>query len=114
MPTLKIQTNVPVADGGRASLIHQISAAVSQMLGKPEAYVMVILEDGRDMLFAGSTDPAAYLELKSLALPEDQTARLCESLCDLVERLLGVPPSRTYIELTSPPRHMFGWDRSTF
>lgn len=114
MPTLKILTNVRVADGDRADLMSQASAAVSQMLSKPETYVMVILEDGRDMLFAGSGDPAAYLELKSLALPEDQTARLSESLCDLVEHLLGVPPSRVYIELASPPRHMFGWDRSTF
>ena len=29
---------------------------VADLLGKPESYVMVILESGRDLLFAGTPD----------------------------------------------------------
>lgn len=84
------------------------------MLGKPENYVMVILQTNPAMLFAGSDEPLAYLELKSLGLPEDKTADFSSRLCTLVSELLGVAPERTYIEFSSPARHCWGWNHSTF
>ncbi len=84
------------------------------MLRKPESYVMVILEDGRDLIFGGSTDPAAYLELKSLGLPETETPAYSATLCGLLQETLGIPPARVYIEFAAPPRHLFGWDGGTF
>jgi phenylpyruvate tautomerase PptA (4-oxalocrotonate tautomerase family) len=74
MPTLRILTNAQVFPEDRPGLLAQASRTVAEMLGKPESYVMVILEDGRDMLFAGTRAPAAYLELKSLGLAETRTA----------------------------------------
>jgi hypothetical protein len=66
------------------------------------------------MCFAGDTAPCAYLELKSLGLPEQRTAELSAALCGFVEEHLGVPKSRVYIEFASPPRHLFGFDGRTF
>ncbi len=53
MPTLRIQTNAQVPAEGRAGLLARASRTVAEMLDKPESYVMVLLEDGRDLLFAG-------------------------------------------------------------
>lgn len=114
MPTLRILTNVTVPAEQRAALLTGASRATAEMLRKPESYVMVILEDGRDMVFAGTPDPAAYLELKSLGLPEDQTARYSRTLCNLLEEALGIPAERVYIEFAAPPRHLFGWNGGTF
>lgn len=66
------------------------------------------------MSFGADTAPCAYLELKSLGLPEARTAELSAALCTLVEAQLGVPKARVYIEFASPPRHMFGFDGRTF
>jgi len=114
MPTLRILTNVPVPTEDRPVLLAQASRAVAEMLGKPESYVMVILEDGRDMLFAGTPAPAAYLELKSLGLPEAKAADYSRALCDLLAAALEIPPARVYIEFAAPPAHLFGWNGATF
>jgi phenylpyruvate tautomerase PptA (4-oxalocrotonate tautomerase family) len=114
MPTLRILTNAQVATDDRVGLLTQCSRSVAKLLGKPESYVMVILEDGRDLMFAGTTEPAAYLELKSLGLPEDRTADYSRVLCDLLAERLAIPAGRVYIEFAAPPRHLFGWNGGTF
>jgi phenylpyruvate tautomerase PptA (4-oxalocrotonate tautomerase family) len=114
MPTLKIQTNVEIPAERRKVILEAASSTIAEQLGKPESYVMVILETNRDMLFAADDAPLAYLELKSLGLPENDTPALSSALCGFMERHFGVPAGRTYIELASPPRHLFGWNGKTF
>ncbi len=114
MPTLKIQTNAPIAPAAAQALIQRASTEVAALLGKPERYVMVIIEPVIAMSFAGDTAPAAYLELKSLGLDEGRTPQLSAALCTLIEVSLGVPQDRIYIEFSAPPRHMFGFDGRTF
>jgi phenylpyruvate tautomerase PptA (4-oxalocrotonate tautomerase family) len=114
MPTLIIKTNAEIPTDRRKVVLEAVSAAVAEQLGKPESYVMVVLETDRDLLFGADDSPAAYLELKSLGLPEDRTAALSEGLCALLDRHFGIPPRRVYIEFASPPRHLFGWNGGTF
>ncbi len=114
MPTLRILTNVSVPAADRPGLLAQASRTVAELLDKPESYVMVVLEDGRDLIFAGSPAPAAYLELKSLGLPEVQTAKYSRALCDLLAGTLGITADRVYIEFAAPPARMFGWNGGTF
>jgi phenylpyruvate tautomerase len=114
MPTLRILTNIEVPAADRGALLARASRTVAELLGKPESYVMVILEDGRDLIFGGSAAPAAYLELKSLGLPELKTAGYSRILCDLLAAALEIPAERVYIEFAAPPRHLFGWNGGTF
>jgi phenylpyruvate tautomerase len=114
MPTLRILTNVQIPVDDRPGLLAEASNAVAAMLGKPESYVMVILEDGRDMLFAGTSAPAAYLELKSLGLAETKAASYSRTLCNLLAAALGIPAERVYIEFAAPPARLFGWNGGTF
>ena len=114
MPVLKIQTNMAVANTDRESLLKAASSYVSDILGKPERYVMIILEDDTPMSFAASTDPACYLELKSIGLPEENTPELSASLCELVNQQLGVHKERVFIEFTPTKRHLFAWNGDTF
>ena len=112
MPVLQITTNVTADD--TAALAQQASSLTADMLGKPESYVMVSISSDAKLIFAGSHEPCAYLMLKSLGLPENETRGYSEKLCSFIEQQLGVPPARTYIEFVSPERHMFGWDKRTF
>ena len=112
MPVLQITTNATIND--TADLAKQASALVAEMLGKPESYVMVQINDNAGLIFAGSDDPCALLVLKSLGLHESKTPSYSEQLCDFIEQQFGVPPGRTYIEFASPERHMFGWNSGTF
>lgn len=114
MPFLRIQTNVTVAKGDSAPFIAEASKLVAAELGKPERYVMVVLEDARPMLFAGTDAPLAYLELKSIGLPQAGTAALSAALCGLLERGLKVPKDRVYIEFAAAQGPWWGWNGATF
>ena len=114
MPLLKIQTNKAIDDSTAETLTRDASATVAELLGKPERYVMVSLEHNPHMLFGGSNEPLAYLELKSIGLPESRTADLSGSLTELLNKALDLPAGRIYIEFTDAPRHMWGWNGGTF
>ena len=114
MPYLMIQTNqtVDVADG--KTLLAQASKLLAVELGKPESYVMVALQADTPMLFAGNDAPLAYLELKSIGLPEGKTPQLSAALCKLMEETVGVSKDRVYIEFAEAKGSMWGWKGATF
>lgn len=112
MPYLSIQTNINEAD--TQPLLRKASQLTAEQLGKPESYVMVALRPPVPMLFAGSDAPAAYLELKSIGLPEDKTRQLSQALCHLVHQELGIEMDRVYIEFSNADRSMWGWNGATF
>jgi phenylpyruvate tautomerase len=114
MPYLMLQTNLEIPPEETIPLLENLSAAVAKALGKPESYVMVALEDSTPMLFAGNDDPTAYLELKSLGLPEAMTPALSKTLCGLIEQQLEIDQDRIYIEFSSPADHLWGWNGETF
>jgi len=112
MPLLSIYTNTDCNDSDE--LVRLASKKVAELLGKPESYVMVMLHPRTPMSFAGSNQSCAYLELKSLGLPEDRTPEFSSALCQLLETHLAIPANRTYLEFASPARHLWGWDKRTF
>ena len=114
MPLLSISTNQVVEADQCGQVLRKASSLVAEALGKPESYVMVLLNENKNMLFAGTDEPLAYLELKSLGLPEKDTGRLSDQLCELMNSELGVPAERVYIEFSNPERHMWGWNGGTF
>ncbi|HEB83160.1 MAG TPA: hypothetical protein ENJ11_09900 [Gammaproteobacteria bacterium] len=112
MPLLEISTNIDIVES--TDLAKQASQLAAEILGKPESYVMVKIMPGQTLLFAGSTDPAAHIKLKSLGLPEERTGEFSEKLCSFIEDQLDIPSARIYIEFAGPDRHMWGWDKRTF
>ena len=114
MPFAQLVTNQPLGATKRAPFLHRLSEHVSTLLGKPERYVMVTARDDEPLLFGGSDAPAAYLELASLGLREDDTAALSAALCAFLGDELDVPGDRIYIQFVSPERAFWGWDGRTF
>ena len=112
MPLLIIRTNSSIDDKNRLAL--EASQQVANILGKPESYVMININDNQTLIFAGSDQPAAYLELKSLGLPESQTSDLSSALCTFINEKLGIDSARIYIEFSNAERHMWGWKDGTF
>ena len=114
MPLLKIQTNIRLEQDAKPAVLKQLSETVASELSKPERYVMVTIETDVAMLFAGSNQPAAYLELKSLGFPEEKSTELSKVLCDAITQTLPISSDRIYIEFSAPARHMWGWNNATF
>ena len=112
MPVLTITTNSPVDFS--SGTLRKLSSEVAEMLGKPESYVMLQLQHNSQMLFAGSDEPLAYVELKSIALSQERTTDYSATLCNLIASELNIPQSRIYIEFSDLQRHLFGWNGTTF
>ncbi len=112
MPVVKIQTNSEVHD--KEKLMENAANLLSNVLGKPLQYIMVIIDTNTDMLFAGTREPLAYVELKSIGLPQNRTSEITAELCSFIERELNVAQNRIYIEFADAQRNMFGWNGGTF
>jgi phenylpyruvate tautomerase len=114
MPYLKIQTSKPIDAKASEAFLKKASQLVAKELSKPEDYVMVSLEPAGAMLFAGSTEPSAFLELRALGLPVKKTGDLSRVLCELMETELGVPKDRIFINFADYPANLWGWNGETF
>ena len=114
MPYLKIQTNQHLPVEGAKNLARKASALVAKQLGKPESYVMTAVETNQAMTFAGTDEPLAFLELKSIGLSDSITADVSRALCDLVSTETAIDSARIYIEFSDAARKMWGWDKGTF
>lgn len=114
MPYLKIQTNLQFSEGKRKPVMSKASQLLAKQLGKPESYVMVLMEPGLSMLFGGTSEPTAFLELKSISLPENAVQSLAKALCGFMEEELGVQQERVYIEFSDARGKMWGWNGGTF
>jgi len=112
MPYLKIQTNAEVSN--KQDLLEKLSKVASVGIGKPETYIMTAFSHTEAMTFGGSSEPAVFLECKSIGLKEEQTAELSALLCSFCKNELNVPENRVYIEFSSAKGVMWGWDGRTF
>ncbi len=114
MPLLRIQTSAP-APSDPDALLRSLSAELARRLGKPEAYVMTLLDTTVPMTFGGSAEPACFVELKSIGqFSAAQTKDLSTWLCGQLATGLGVPPERTYIEFSNAQGSLWGWNGDTF
>lgn len=114
MPFLNVNTNLSLPHSEQQDWLAEATAFVAQLTGKSESYVMIQLQMGASISFAGSTDPCAFVELKSIGLDETKTSKFARELCAFLEDSLKIPAERTFIEYTNAPRHMWGWNRKTF
>ncbi len=115
MPLIKVQTSVSQPQKSEVeALLKDLSATLANGLSKPESYVMTAFEADVPMTFAGTTDPVCYMEIKSIGLPANQTKPLSQDFCQKINKLLDIPLDRIYIEFADAPRHMWGWNGTTF
>ncbi len=114
MPLIRVLTSAPAPDDV-GELLADLSSRLAGQLSKPESYVMTAFEGDSPMTFAGTAEPACYVEIKSIGtMSADQTRAMSADFCAVLGEALGVSPGRIYIEFADAERHMWGWDGRTF
>ncbi|EDY20937.1 macrophage migration inhibitory factor family protein [Chthoniobacter flavus Ellin428] len=108
MPYLTVSTNAEISPGAEKQFLKEASLAVAVGTGKPEQYVMVKFEAAQSMLFAGSDEPAAFVELKSIGFPAGGVEKIAASLCTLVANHLHVPSGRIFTVFHDVKAPMWG------
>lgn len=116
MPLIKVQTSVSAPVGEKVeAILKSLSAKLAQHTGKPESYIMTAFEPGVPMTFAGTTEPVCYIEVKSIGtMKPDQTQAMSQDFCQEINKALGVPQNRIYIEFADAKGAMWGWNGGTF
>ncbi len=108
MICVKCRSEVP------QSVLKELSSIVAEAVGKPEQYVMAV-GSRADVLMAGSAEPAAFVEVRSIGglLPK-VNRELSEKICMSLETKLHIPSGRIYITFQSFTADSWGWNGSTF
>ncbi len=112
MPFFKIETNQKIND--TESILKKASDFISEMLIKPEQYVMVSIETDPQMMFAGDTQPTAFVQLKSIGLQTDKCTEFSGKICQFINDELGIQADRVFIDFKDLQGNMFGWNNKTF
>ena len=111
MPLINVRTSLPDLTDGE-TLLQELSAELARLTGKPEAYVMTMLQTGVPMTFAGSTDPCAYVEIKSIGAL--RPSEMSSTFCELIQARTGIPARRVYIGFENVQASCWGWNGDTF
>lgn len=114
MPLLTLQTSARLSNQQRHDLLAPLSKIVSECIGKPERYVMVIVSE-QAMMMAGDESPAAFADIRGIGgLNNAINRKLSERVCALLQQQLGISPDRVYLGFTNVNAENWGWDSGTF
>ncbi|PIN08869.1 Macrophage migration inhibitory factor [Handroanthus impetiginosus] len=114
MPTLNLFTNVPVDGVVASDILKDATKAVAKIIGKPESYVMILVNGGVPISFGGTEEPAAYGELISIGgLDPSVNAKLSATIAEILQTKLSVESSRFYIKFYDVQRPFVGFNGST-
>ena len=90
----------------------EISRMVADLTGKPETYVMTMIQNNSQMTFAGSDEPCCFIKLKSIGALTPSS--MSKSLCELITSKTNIKANRIYIEFIDVKASNWGFNSSTF
>ncbi len=93
-------------------LQEEISKLVSDLTGKPENYVMTMIQSNTQMTFAGSDEACCFIKLQSIGSLAPSS--MSKSLCDLIASKTNIKSNRIYIEFVDVKASNWGFNSSTF
>jgi phenylpyruvate tautomerase PptA (4-oxalocrotonate tautomerase family) len=114
MPLLKLETTAALTDDMHAALLASLSKIVAETIDKPEQYVMVSINPAV-ILMSGKGGDAAFVDIRSIGglngeVPRTLTKRICHAL----NRSLGIPQDRIYLNFSDLKAANWGWNGDTF
>jgi phenylpyruvate tautomerase len=97
MPYLSIQTNRALPDEKQTEFLGAALKIVASQLDKPESYVMASFAPAVRMTLGGEESPTAFLELRSIGIPDSRRNSLSAALTDLVAEICGIKGDRIFV-----------------
>ena len=94
MPLINVRTSIPNFKKPEL-LLQKLSNELSDLTGKPEQFVMTLLQTNVPMTIAGTTEPCCYVEIKSIGSID--SSKMSSAFCELIENATGIPSQRIYI-----------------
>ena len=112
MPFIQVNTSSKSVLGDDALLQNDISKMVAELTGKPENYVMTMIQTNVKMTFAGSDEPCCFIKVKSIGSLSPSS--MSKFFCDLIASKTNINKNRIYIEFIDVKASNWGFNGSTF
>ena len=112
MPFIQINTSSKSVVESDDLLQNDISKAIADLTGKPEKYVMTMIQRDTNMRFSGSDEPCCFIKVKSIGSLNPSS--MSKSLCELIASKTNINTNRIYIEFINVKASNWGYDSSTF
>ena len=112
MPLIQINTSAASVLQDQNLLQKNISKLIANLTGKPENYVMTMIQLDTMMTFAGSDEPCCFIGVKSIGSLEP--VAMSKALCELISSSSNINMNRVYIEFTDVKASNWGFNGSTF
>ena len=115
MPMIRVQLSRPLEGPARSDLMKKLSTCVAGGLGKPESYMMVVMDPEVPMMMSANEEPAALVEVRSVGTISGQQARdLNGKISALISEAAGISSERIYANFIGVPGAMWGYSGGTF
>ena len=115
MPCLQIRVSIQLTDAQKDEAIKELSKMTASMIGKPEDYVMVILQDNVPMSMAGSRDPCCFMDLRSIGrIGKSENKKYSQQLTGWWSQHHKISPQRVYISFSNAAGENWGYGGDTF
>ena len=113
MPFINAKISLPLDGAKKETLKTRFGKAVT-LIGKPESYLMVDIEAGHDLWFAGKKlEKGAYVSVSAFgSLSRTGCAKMAAELNKILKEELSIPGDSIYI--TFHPVDTWAWDGSLF
>ena len=112
MPFIQVNTSFKSVVDNADLLQKDISTMVAELTGKPESYVMTMIQRDIKMTFAGSDEPCCFIKVKSIGSLSPSS--MSKSLCELIASKTNINTNRIYIEFIDVKASNWGFNSSTF
>ncbi len=112
MPFIQVNTSFKSVVDNDDLLQKDISTMVAELTGKPENYVMTMIQRDIKMTFAGSDEPCCFIKVKSIG--SLNPSLMSKSLCELIASKTNINMNRIYIEFIDVKASNWGFNSSTF
>ncbi|MFR1718895.1 MULTISPECIES: phenylpyruvate tautomerase MIF-related protein [Ruminococcus] len=113
MPFIKLKTNCAVPAATADTIQKHLGLAITAIPGKIADWLMVEVEDNRQLFFRGTNEPAAIAEV---SLYGNASANALETLTSHITGILldtlKIPTDRVYVSYAMTEH--WGWNGSNF
>ena len=112
MPFIQVNTSSKSVIANDDLLQKDISKTIADLTGKPENFVMTMIQKDTKMTFAGSDEPCCFIKVKSIG--SLSPSLMSKSLCELIASKTNINTNRIYIEFVDVKASNWGFNCSTF
>ena len=100
MPFIRVTTNAELSEGSKELIENRLCDAIQIIPGKSDSYLMICVEDMKEMMFHRNRDKnIAMVEVKLFgSCSKSACGDLTEMICEILRDEADVDPSYCYVK----------------